>query len=59
MGQKAGVPLLMPRLGEAIEPAHVGKVEAWWRAVDVDVKKKKAEEPEATTLPKAMSWPID
>ena len=59
MGQKAGVPLLMPRLGEAIEPAHVGKVEAWWRGVDVDVRKVKAEAPVETKLPKDMPWPID
>ncbi|MEO7243528.1 MAG: MBL fold metallo-hydrolase [Rubrivivax sp.] len=27
-----GVPLMMPRLGEAVEPAHRRPVEAWWRA---------------------------
>ena len=23
----------MPRLGEAVEPSHVERVEPWWRAV--------------------------
>ena len=51
LGQKAGVPLLMPRLGEAVEPVHVGKVEAWWRRVDVDVRTAKVDAPVETTLP--------
>jgi L-ascorbate metabolism protein UlaG (beta-lactamase superfamily) len=29
-----GAPLVMPRLGEAIEPAHAAEAEAWWRTVD-------------------------
>jgi hypothetical protein len=31
---KAGVQLVMPRLGEPVEPAHTERVKPWWRAVD-------------------------
>jgi L-ascorbate metabolism protein UlaG (beta-lactamase superfamily) len=56
LGPKAGAQLLMPRLGEAVEPAHADGVEPWWRGVDAAVPAPRAE-PEAT-LPKAMPWPI-
>jgi hypothetical protein len=26
--------LLMPRLGQAVEPAHAGPVQPWWREAD-------------------------
>ena len=32
--QQARVPLLMPRLGQPVEPAHAVKIEPWWREVD-------------------------
>jgi L-ascorbate metabolism protein UlaG (beta-lactamase superfamily) len=55
-GEKAGVQLVMPQLGEAIEPEHAARTHAWWRGVDTVAP----QQPEApTTLPKAMSWPID
>jgi L-ascorbate metabolism protein UlaG (beta-lactamase superfamily) len=55
-GEKAGAQLVMPRLGEAIEPEHAARAQAWWRGVDTTAQPP---HPEATTLPKAMSWPID
>ena len=30
----AGAQLLMPRLGQAVEPAHAGPVQPWWREAD-------------------------
>ena len=57
LAPKTGAHLLMPRLGEAVEPAHAEPPRPWWRAVDT---RAPAPEPErAMTLPKAMSWPID
>jgi L-ascorbate metabolism protein UlaG (beta-lactamase superfamily) len=59
LGPKAGAHLVMPRLGEAVEPAHDERIEAWWRGVD---KKAHGSVPEVTgavTLPKDMPWPID
>jgi L-ascorbate metabolism protein UlaG (beta-lactamase superfamily) len=60
LGPKAGAELLMPRLGEAVEPAHVDVVTPWWRAVD----KQKAAEPKSKpappiALPNAIPWPLD
>ena len=59
LGPRAGVPLLMPRLGEAVEPAHVNRVTPWWRGVDAQRRSEIAPAPEPMRLPKAMPWPID
>jgi L-ascorbate metabolism protein UlaG (beta-lactamase superfamily) len=57
LAPKAMVQLLMPRLGEPVEPAHQRKVEPWWRAVDLSLQSP-GPEPSAT-LPDAMPWPLD
>jgi hypothetical protein len=49
----------MPRLGEPVEPAQTDGVEPWWRVVDATAREPEPEAPAATTLPKAMPWPID
>jgi L-ascorbate metabolism protein UlaG (beta-lactamase superfamily) len=59
LGQKKGARLVMPRLGEPVEPAHVDGVTPWWRAVDTPERGSLAAEPPAMTLPKSMPWPID
>ncbi len=52
--------LIMPRLGEAAEPAHAERVTPWWRAVDqVVVKAAPPPEPLPQTLPKSVPWPLD
>jgi L-ascorbate metabolism protein UlaG (beta-lactamase superfamily) len=51
--------LLMPRLGEPVEPAHAGKVSPWWRTVDVSAAKSAVEREEDVVLPKSMPWPLD
>ncbi len=56
LGPRAGARLVMPRLGEPVEPAHAEAVEPWWRAADATAREP---EPAAITLPKAMPWPID
>jgi L-ascorbate metabolism protein UlaG (beta-lactamase superfamily) len=59
MGPKAGAHLVMPRLGEPVEPAHAEGVEPWWRAIDTAAREPEPDTPAATTLPEGMSWPID
>lgn len=59
LGPKAGAQLLMPRLGEPIEPAHADRVAPWWRNVDTTARNPPPEGTESTTLPKSMPWPID
>jgi L-ascorbate metabolism protein UlaG (beta-lactamase superfamily) len=55
-----GAQLVMPRLGEAVEPSQVEGVTPWWR--DVGARRGQATPPEpppAMTLPKTMPWPVD
>jgi L-ascorbate metabolism protein UlaG (beta-lactamase superfamily) len=59
LGPKAGAQLVMPRLGEPVEPVRAERAEPWWRVVDTSVPQPGPEKPVAITLPKAMPWPID
>ncbi len=59
LGPKSGAQLVMPRLGEPIEPSHSRDVEPWWRAVDVTTHRPARGAPKAMTLPKTVPWPID
>jgi L-ascorbate metabolism protein UlaG (beta-lactamase superfamily) len=57
---KLGVPLVMPRLGEAVEPARVDAVTPWWRDADTARRGTPREpEPAPMTLPTSMPWPVD
>ena len=56
---QAGAQLLMPRLGEAVEPAHAEPVTPWWRVVDATARKPTIETPVPSRLPEAMPWPLD
>ncbi|HEV8268771.1 MAG TPA: MBL fold metallo-hydrolase [Thermoanaerobaculia bacterium] len=58
-GAKKGARLVMPRLGEPVEPAHAEGVQPWWRTVDTAETKREPEKEEPTSLPEPMSWPID
>ncbi|MFL6665424.1 MAG: MBL fold metallo-hydrolase [Rhizobacter sp.] len=59
-GAEQGVQLVMPRLGEPVEPSHADGVTPWWRTVDAAGSggATPAVE-EAPSLPKAMPWPVD
>ena len=59
LGPTVGAQLLMPRLGEAVEPAHGDDVTPWWRGVDLSRRQERPVEPPAATLPRSMPWPID
>ena len=59
LGPKRGVPLVMPRLGEPVEPAHVERVSPWWRAVERIAPHEPAEAPDESIVPKRLPWPID
>ncbi|HEY3497733.1 MAG TPA: MBL fold metallo-hydrolase [Polyangiaceae bacterium] len=57
-----GVELLMPELGEAVEPARVSGFTPWWREVSALEKKRPAGAlpPAETELaPEQAQWPID
>jgi len=59
LGPKQGVDLLMPQLGEAVEPSHEHVLRPWWRVVDSGAPLEAPQTPEAMPVPKAMPWPID
>lgn len=52
-----GTPLVMPRLGEPVEPAQVESVNPWWRAVDA--KPASASTPKPMPSSRPMPWPLD
>jgi L-ascorbate metabolism protein UlaG (beta-lactamase superfamily) len=60
LGPGRGANLLMPRLGEPVEPARGHPLSPWWRAVD-SPERRGHRVPEATelSLPKQVSWPLD
>jgi len=58
LAPKSGARLVMPRLGEAVEPANAEAVTPWWRVVDA-IPPLETVSPAPASLPKAMSWPID
>jgi hypothetical protein len=59
LAPRAGTRLLMPRLGEPLEPSHERRATPWWRVVDAIGRKSRTDAASATTVPKSMPWPID
>ena len=56
LGPKRSVQLVMPRLGEPVEPAHAERPSPWWRAVEAAGRSPVES---ILTLPKSTPWPID
>ncbi len=56
-----GAQLLLPRLGEAVEPAQAAEPSAWWRGVHSGAATAEPPpvDPADIRLPKAMPWPLD
>ena len=54
-----GAQLLMPRLGEPVEPAHGPGVTPWWRAAEAAADPNAKEPAPEMTVPKSMPWPLD
>jgi hypothetical protein len=60
LAPKRGARLLLPRLGEAVEPAQAEEPTPWWRAVDaIEPPAQQPAEAAPATLPRSMPWPID
>src|SRR5262249_48858762 len=57
LGPKRGIQLVMPRLGEPVEPAHAEAASPWWRAVESAPGRSPVES--NLTLSKSTPWPID
>jgi L-ascorbate metabolism protein UlaG (beta-lactamase superfamily) len=59
LGTKSGTQLVMPRLGEPVEPTEVDRVIPWWRTVEQRVLPPPPVELARMTIPKSMPWPVD
>jgi L-ascorbate metabolism protein UlaG (beta-lactamase superfamily) len=59
LAPKAGVQLLMPRLGEPVEPSHAEHVEPWWRGVDTLTGPSAENTPADASLSGSVALPID
>jgi L-ascorbate metabolism protein UlaG (beta-lactamase superfamily) len=59
LAPSAGAHLVMPRLGEPVEPAYADDVAPWWRAVDALQAMPGPETRAVRTLPKTIPWPLD
>jgi len=57
LAARRGTRLVMPRLGDAVEPARAGAVEPWWRPLVKLEKGDRAEEAEEAT-PAVSSEPV-
>ena len=54
-----GARLVMPRLGEAVEPARVEGVTPWWREAGRAIGGTAAPRDIPITVPRSLPWPID
>ena len=59
LGAKKGANLVMPQLGEPVEPANAPEVKPWWRAVDVGEPRPERADATVLKLPRGMPWPLD
>jgi L-ascorbate metabolism protein UlaG (beta-lactamase superfamily) len=59
LAPKAGVQLVMPRLGEPVEPANAQSVTPWWRVADGAAVAGRHMALPALSMPKAVPWPMD
>jgi hypothetical protein len=59
LAPKAGARLMLPRLGEPIEPTRTGRVEPWWRAVDGGAELPRPQTIAEGKLPASVPWPLD
>jgi L-ascorbate metabolism protein UlaG (beta-lactamase superfamily) len=56
---RTGAQLLMPRLGQPVEPAHAGSVEPWWREVEHPERPPGSATEDPVTVSTSVQWPLD
>ena len=59
LAPRSGAQLLMPLLGQPVEPAHAEAVEPWWRGVETSGVAPASGAQGAITLPASAEWPLD
>jgi len=58
---RVDAPILMPRLGQPVEPARGLPLEPWWRSADRPQGRRRqvAAASAAAAVPRSLPWPID
>ncbi len=59
LARSQGTPLLMPRLGEAVEPAALGAVTPWWRSPGAAADEARPPVREPPPWRRDLPWPLD
>ena len=59
LAPRTGAQLLMPLLGQPVEPAHAESVKPWWREVENALIAPANPTDGVITLPAAAPWPLD
>lgn len=59
LAPETGAELLMPILGQPVEPAHGETVKPWWRAVDTASSTPATDSEIEVKLPESVPWPLD
>lgn len=59
LGANSGAQLVMPRLGQPIEPLHGGDIDPWWRSVDREISSDTRNAWLAPRLSRSVPWPLD
>ncbi|RBL66518.1 hypothetical protein C3E98_037100, partial [Pseudomonas sp. MWU13-2625] len=59
LSEQSNVQLLMPRQGQALEPAHADRAEPRWRAVDTVAAPAVPASDAAADQAKTIPWPLD
>ena len=59
LAPKQGVQLVMPQLGQAVEPVQVDSVTPWWRGVEGDEGGGSGAPAQPMSWPKTAAWPMD
>jgi L-ascorbate metabolism protein UlaG (beta-lactamase superfamily) len=54
-----GTHLVMPQLGEPVEPSRTDRVTPWWRASEAQVVAAPPPAAEPAAMPAELGWPID
>jgi L-ascorbate metabolism protein UlaG (beta-lactamase superfamily) len=59
LASHSGAQLLMPILGQSVEPAHAELVKPWWREVDSMLVQPAPDMEREIALSKSVPWPLD
>jgi len=59
LARGAGSELLMPILGQPVEPAHAQTLKPWWREVDSVAVESTHDAQSEVTVSKSVPWPLD